>query len=71
MGLKEFIFKKELKAIEKLRAELGHEAASVRDLERYTGRLEKAIRKMQADLNNQSSRITKLERKPKRKGAKR
>lgn len=66
MGLKELIFKKELKAIRLLQIELMNEASRSRDFERYVGRLEKAIRKMQTDLNNLSTRITKLERKPKK-----
>ena len=66
MGLKEFIFKKELKAIEKLQVKQRYEAAKTKDLERYGGRLEKAVRKLQTDLNNLSTRITKLERKPKK-----
>ena len=68
MGLKNLIFKKEIKAIEMIQAELKREASRRRDLERYAGRLEKAIRKMQTDLNNLSARITKLKRK--KKGAK-
>ena len=70
MGLKEFIFKKELKAIEDIQTKQEREASRVRDLERYAGRLEKAIRKMQTNLNQQSARITKFERKPKKKRGK-
>lgn len=66
MGLKELIFKEEIKAVKLLQAKLKYEASKSRDLERYAGRLEKAIRKMQTDLNNLSARITKLERKPKK-----
>lgn len=70
MGLKELIFKKEIKAIEDIQTKQEHEAAKTRDLERYAGRLEKAIRKIQTNLNNLSARVTKLERKPKKKRGK-
>lgn len=70
MGLKELIFKKEIKAIKNIQAKQEHEAAKTRDLEKYAGRLEKAIRKIQGDLNNQGARITKLDRKPKKKRGK-